>query len=92
MDHKSENVIVTRSFNQFNEFETSQRLIRYADDTAVLVDSLIGFQELMNRMNRRKTKFMRISKQDIQNWQQFISLVETLSKFTYLGPIIIIND
>uniref|UniRef100_A0A8D9EQ38 Craniofacial development protein 2 n=1 Tax=Cacopsylla melanoneura TaxID=428564 RepID=A0A8D9EQ38_9HEMI len=75
--------------------------LRYADDTVVFANTIEGLQALMNKIyetskkygldiNTSKTKFMIVSKKQINNVNLYINnaRIERVSKYTYLGTII----
>uniref|UniRef100_A0A8D8Y176 Craniofacial development protein 2 n=3 Tax=Cacopsylla melanoneura TaxID=428564 RepID=A0A8D8Y176_9HEMI len=75
--------------------------LRYADDTIIFADTIEGLQRLMNKIhetstqygldiNTGKTKFMIISKKEINGVNLFINntRIERVTKYTYLGTSI----
>lgn len=79
--------------------------IRYADDTVIIADKLDDLQRVMNRilrhsgeyglsLNIRKTKFMKISKNNNTNEILMVGgqQIERVKKYTYLGTIITENN
>ena len=74
---------------------------RYADDTIIFADTMEGLQKLMTKIsetsnrygldiNTNKTKFIIISKKNIQGLNLFINgaSIERVSQYPYLGTII----